>query len=278
MPCSANLGAPARIRLMGDSFVYASPGLVSRACRHSVTMLFSACDEPVEVGWRQGRVRAKAVLVAPLVSRTLQAARTPFVLFDLEPLHASFRHFALSPARASVQALTRPETLALHGLVLDFHAGRLAGPDLDAGLRSAVTTLAAAWFDPGPMDRRVAGMMGAIDCNPRITLEKMAEAHALSPTHASRLFSAEVGIPLRAYAMAAKVRAAARCMGSRVSLTEVAMAAGFADSAHFAKVWLKVYGAPPSRFFPAQRTEMDLRGLPDWSTWRAPRPTERPQP
>lgn len=261
-----------RIRLMGDSYAYACAGMVSRACRHSVTLLCAVGESPLELQSRHGTLRAGVLLVAPLVSRRIEAAGTPFVLVDLEPSHASFRRIARAAGAAGVQVLPPelPPVQALRELCGAFHAGRLQGPALDASMRAAVTTLADIWPDPGPLDPRVAWMMGAMDCTPCITLERLAQQLALSPTRASRLFSAQMGIPSRAYAMAAKVRAAARRMGSGCSLTEVALAAGFADSAHFAKVWLRCYGAPPSRFFQPQRVQLDADGLPDWARWRPP--------
>lgn len=267
MLCSTPLESPARIRLMGDSFLYASSGLVSRACRHAVSLLFSVGAEPMEVQWCEGSVRARAVLVRPLVNRWLRAARTPFVLLDLEPMHAGFRSFSLAQTGPGVQPLELPAVQALHELALQFHAGQWVGPELDAQLRAAVGRLAAAWFDPGPLDKRVAAMMRAIERNACTSLEALAQAQALSPTHASRLFSAQVGIPARAYALAAKVRVAAGYMGSGRRLTDVAMAAGFADSAHFAKVWLRSYGAPPSRYFALGRTAVDAQGSPQPARW-----------
>jgi AraC-like DNA-binding protein len=272
MPCSSDPVALPRIRLMGDSYAYASPGMTSRACRHAVTLLLAVTEAPVTVHWRKGALHGTALLVAPLVSRTLDAPGTPFVLVDLEPSHASFRRVALGCASTGVQVLQATHARALRLLAQDFHAGRLGGTALDTRLRSALTGLASAWPDPGPSDPRVVRMRKAMDDDPATSLGRLAKAMSMSPTRASRLFSAQMGIPARAYSMAAKVRAAARLMGSELSLTEVALAAGFADSAHFAKVWLRSYGAPPSRYFAARRTAMDVDGLPDWVGWRRPRP------
>lgn len=271
MPISPSAAVPARIRLMGDSYAFASPGLATRACRHAVTLLFAAGEAPAAVSWRHGTAQAPALLVAPLVDRRLDMAATPFVLVDVEPSHASFRRFARA-AGGGVQPLPpdRAELRALHALCRAFHAGALRGAEVDRALRPALQALAGTWPDPGPLDTRVAWMMSSMDSTPSVTLEQLARQLGLSPTRASRLFSSQMGIPARAYAMAAKVRAAARRMGSGCSLTEVALAAGFADSAHFAKVWLRCYGAPPSAYFQPRRVALDAEGLPDWARWRPP--------
>jgi AraC-like DNA-binding protein len=47
--------------------------------------------------------------------------------------------------------------------------------------------------------------------------------------------------------------------GSGRALTEIALASGFTDSAHLAKVWMRCYGASPSRHFGALRGADDSR-------------------
>lgn len=246
--------ASTRIRLMRHSFAYACPGLSSRACRHSVTLLLASGSAPLQVQWRQGTVTGHAVLVAPVVERTLCAADTPLVVLDLEPRHASFRRFSLGAAAQGVQCLPETRVRALVRVARDFHEGRLVGAELDARMQAAIAALAAHWPDPGTLDPRVDWMMRTLDRHPCTTLEQMAQVLAMSPSRASRLFSMHMGIHCRAYALAAKIHAAALQMGNGRRLTEVAADAGFADSAHFAKVWLRCYGAPPSVFLPAHRT------------------------
>lgn len=271
MLISPSAALSARIRLMRDSYAFASPGLGTRACRHAVTLLFAAGEAPAAVCWRHGTERAPALMVAPRVDRRLDMAATPFVLVDVEPRHASYRRFARA-ACGAVQPVPadRAELQNLHALCRAFHAGALRGTDVDRALRPALQALAETWPDPGPLDPRVDWMMSSMDRAPSVTLEQLARRLGLSPTRASRLFSSQMGIPARAYATAAKVHAAARCMGSGCSLTEVALAAGFADSAHFAKVWLRCYGAPPSAYFQPRRVALDAEGLSGWARWRPP--------
>ncbi len=41
-----------------------------------------------------------------------------------------------------------------------------------------------------------------------------------------------------------------------LSLTEIALAAGFTDSAHFSNAWLKSFGGSPTHFFCNERVEV----------------------
>lgn len=254
----------ARGRLHGDSFSYACPGLNSHACRHSVTLVQSLDASLLTVEAGPVKVQGRLVMIGPLVERTLRGDQVPLLLVDVEPTHPNFRALlgAVVVQRARVLDHLAFDDLRRTGLA--FLSGALGGRALDSAVRSAVGELAAKFEAPSSMDARVRWMMDQIQEDPSRSLCSLAEGLGLSVEHASRLFSSQLGLSLRVYTLSAKIRLAARYMGRGVSLTEVAQMAGFVDSAHFTKVWVKCYGAPPSTFFPASRTFMDDTALPGW--------------
>ena len=209
------------------------------------------------------------VIVAPQVRRHLLASGVPFLMVDLEPSHMRFRALANAAAAPGVMALGHGLAAELRTLGQDFRTHRLGGAEYDQALRQAVHRLAQAFPEPPALDERVRWMMQAIDANPSRSLGALASELSLSAEHACRLFSSQLGVSLRTYALSNKIRAAARCMGMGYSLTEVAQMAGFVDSAHFAKVWVRCYGRAPSAYFPAERTHMDSTALPAW-IWPPP--------
>ena len=276
MPPSSNVppiqGGPAhgasggaRARLQGDSFTYVCPGLESRACRHSVTLLHTLdASTSMEVETEHGITHGQLVMVAPLVPRVLRAGDVPFVMVDLEPSHPHYRRFRSAEPPAGALCLDHLQLTALRDIGNQFLRLSLTGRALDKAVREAVTQLALAFPQPPEMDERVRWMMNAIDQEPSRSLCDLAEELSLSIEHASRLFSGQVGVCLRTYSLSNKIRYAARYMGRGHSLTEVAQMAGFVDSAHFAKVWTRCYGRPPSAYFPAEKTRMDEANLPGW--------------
>ena len=258
-------GLPARARLQGDSFTYVCTGLESRACRHAVTLLHTLEGaRPLEVETEHGITRGQALMVAPLVPRVLRAAQVPFVMVDLEPSHPHYRRFLGAQPAAGALSLDHLQLNALRDIGQQFLHLRLTGRALDQAVREAVAQLAQAFPQPPELDERVRWMMNAIDQEPSRSLCDLAEELSLSIEHASRLFSSQVGVCLRTYSLSNKIRYAARYMGHGHSLTEVAQMAGFVDSAHFAKVWTRCYGRPPSAYFPAEKTRMDAANLPGW--------------
>lgn len=273
-----------RARLLGDGIIYSSPGLCTRACRHSATLIVAVGERALQVRSAGSVVEATLVAVRPQVERALLAEHAPFVLIDLEPNHPQYRAFAGLVAPGGVQALAVERHRDLLRLARGFAAGRLCGRALDDALADALPRVAATWPAVPPLDLRVRQMMTVVEENPACPLGTLARLVGLSPHRASQLFTQSLGLSLRHYRLSCKVRTAASYMGSGRSLTDIAQAAGFVDSAHFARFWTRAYGAPPSVFFPPGRTAMDAAAQPDWLEWhrqrrapgRLPVPTDPP--
>jgi AraC-like DNA-binding protein len=258
-------GTPvARGRLHGDAFSYACSGRESLACRHSVTLVAALAEGCPLVQSAGGSAQGRLLLVAPMVERQLWAAGVPVLLLDLEPTHPRYRCFLPVAGAQGVCSLDHLGFDELSRVGRDMLGGALAGPALDQAMRAAVRSLAQRFAQPPELDDRVRWMMTELQNDPARSLSVLSDQLGLSVEYASRLFSSQLGLPLRVYALSCKIRLAARFMGAETSLTEVAQMAGFADSAHFAKVWTRCYGAPPSNYFPPRRMHMDDQGLPGW--------------
>ncbi len=78
-------------------------------------------------------------------------------------------------------------------------------------------------------------------------LDQLARSVRLSRFRLSHLFSQEVGVSLRHFALWSRVQAGVRYHidhGGRLS--ETALAVGFADQAHFNRSFKRMFGVPPS--------------------------------
>jgi AraC-like DNA-binding protein len=68
-----------------------------------------------------------------------------------------------------------------------------------------------------------------------------------SPFHLSRIFTAEVGVPIHRYLVRLRLRLALELMSQRPrDLSWVALEAGFASHSHFTAAFRAEYGVPPS--------------------------------
>lgn len=272
--CQPYIGEGSRARLLGDGIIYASPGLDTWSVRHAATVVVAVSGRELAFHTARGGVQGRLLLVRPLVAKRLLAPDAPLVLIDLEPNHPLYRcfHGVHDPGQGEgICALDLDRHAELRYLALGFYQGRLSGQAVDDAVHHALACVAQALPAPPPLDDRVRQMMALLDDDPATPLAALARRVGVSPHRASNLFSRSLGLPLRRYVLSAKIRRAARFMGSGRRLTDVAQAAGFVDSAHFAKVWMQNYGAPPSAFFPAERTAMDEQALPDWGLWHLAR-------
>lgn len=86
-----------------------------------------------------------------------------------------------------------------------------------------------------------------------VSAEAVAEEISLSPSRFAHLFRAEVGLPVRRYLLWRRLRNAVRLLGAGDSITTVAHAAGFADSAHLTRTFRKMFGLAPSEIFQNSR-------------------------
>ncbi len=268
----ADMATRDRLRLHGDSFSYASRGMNSLACRTACTLLVALGVRTLGVETRSGRFEGRALLVAPMRQRRLRANDSALLLVDVEPIHPRFRSFLAATGDSDVLVLDDEAGRELQRLGQAFHSHAVEGPAYDRALRKAIHHLANRFSEPVPLDDRVIWMMRTIESRPHCGLGELAQSLGLSPGHVCRLFSASVGVPLRHYAVSAKIRAAARFLGEGHSLTDVALMAGFSDSAHFAKAWARSYGRAPSESFFSRQIERDPDALPDWARQPAVEP------
>ena len=148
-----------------------------------------------------------------------------------------------------MQAWPHEHFAAVLPALRDFAAGRirLAGADHLYGQVVALCTTRMP--ETKPVDPRVRQVMKLLRENRRRTVEELAESVCLSKDWLVHLFQREAGISLRKYEQTIKLHAAAAFVNRGVSMTEVAASAGFADSAHFSKMWKRHYGLPPNRMF-----------------------------
>lgn len=83
----------------------------------------------------------------------------------------------------------------------------------------------------------------------KITLEKLAEVAALSPTYLSRLFRKEVGITLSEYIMKKRLEAAENMLKySSYSCIEISAYLCFSSESHFIQVFKKHTGFTPKAY------------------------------
>lgn len=116
-----------------------------------------------------------------------------------------------------------------------------------------------AWLGTSAVVRRALGLIhdGALD---EASVERLAERLGVTARHLGRLFSQHVGASPLAVAQTRRLHFAKRLIDdTTLSMTEVALAAGFGSLRRFNDAFKRSYGRAPSSL----RRERSVRGAPD---------------
>lgn len=120
----------------------------------------------------------------------------------------------------------------------------------DAYLRHFDVQSLLRWrLPPGrPLDPRVARSLQALRAVPLTPLSRAGAAGGvhLSVSRFNHLFSQEMGVSFRSYRVWSQVRHAVAAWSVQARMTQVALDAAFADSAHFSRVFRQTFGMTPS--------------------------------
>ncbi|HET7794807.1 MAG TPA: AraC family transcriptional regulator [Rhizobacter sp.] len=245
--------------LLEDGYLFAGPWVVSETARFSAAIALTVAGDgdTFEYGAGGEAGRCEVLVTRPHARRRLGVRGVPIVAVGISPNHACYRLFRSIGGHGSLclpRALFSPLDAALRA-VYEHRCSLAEVQALFAQLVAAVATQL-----PTPVarenDPRIRRVLRMLHAEPAAGLDELAAASGLSYDRMSHLFAEEVGLPMRSYQLAQKVHLATQLVGSGLSLTEIALAAGFADSAHLSKVWLRAYGGSPTHFFSNERVRV----------------------
>ena len=115
-----------------------------------------------------------------------------------------------------------------------------AGPQRSGLVERVGTTVPAILDAVEAMEANVAGPL---------ELSRLAEVAGLSPRQLNRLFHDKLGRSVMRYYRELRLEKAQSLLrNSPLSLTEIALATGFASSAHFSRAYSARFGQPPSAY------------------------------
>lgn len=239
--------------IFNHGFLFVGNGLAYESMRITASILLSLSGEPFEVEVADGRHRGNAFLLRPGVWRCVAAPDVPVVSVGLCPTHDTFRAFSTCADPVDVWPLPRERFAGYDERFHIARAGQLSTGDAQDVGNQVIAHTRRLLPDPPPLDPRIQRVREVIDAAPNTSMKRMADEVDLSYHRLSHLFSQEMGITLRMYAISRKLDLAAMMAGQGMSLTQMAICSGFADSAHFCRTWMRSVGSPPSQLLSSQR-------------------------
>lgn len=153
-------------------------------------------------------------------------------------------------AMAVLPALIRPEQA--NKVFLD-HAWRALTAHLVRAYGSSNARSQVARGGLSPWQERRAKEMLLADLSGNVTLPDLARACRLSCSHFSQAFRQTVGCPPHQWLLSQKIeRSKELILNSDQSLSEIALATGFADQSHFTRVFSRLVHKSPAAWGRAQ--------------------------
>lgn len=216
----------------------------------------------VIISRRQALV-SRAVLIAPDVTRSIDATNAGFFSLSLDPAHPGCRHLrdgVLGRRRAlDLESQLTPRiagrVAAAIDAPLDCEATRVLADDL---LRHFFPTIAQA----PAVDPRVSAAAAFLRerLPTRVNMRQLAEHCHLSAGRLTHLFTDELGVSVRTYLRWVKLCKAAALFGSRPSVADAVAEIGFTDTAHLYRVFRGYFAVKPSLI--ADRTRVHVHTCP----------------
>lgn len=166
---------------------------------------------PLTVDVAGQRQTVQQLLIASQQPHAILAAPSPVLTVYAEPLRLSAAALAQAVSSTCAQSIART---------------------LQAQARAS------------PLDARVQRALDEVDVllSGKVSADAVAAAAHLSLSQLERLFTAQLGLPVRRLVLWRRLRLAIRLILLGSNLTQAAHAAGFADAAHFSRTMRSLFG------------------------------------
>lgn len=245
-----------QIYLWTDRMMFAGDGYQSRPHRHLAATMLVAVHPEHRVGVQIGPGPAQfysAVLIAPGQAFAVHAPKVPLLTFNIERDSAAFTLAMRALGGRIITAVDRTQMRWLQSAFEQIRCGSLSFADA-GGLFDELLDRAAYRLEAPPpstlTDPRLRDVIAhmRMECPRVLPVAALAKDVGLSSSRLMHLFSQQMGAPLRRFMLWLRLRRGISLIDSRGSVTEVAQAAGFYDSAHYTHVVNAMYGVRPSMF------------------------------
>jgi AraC-like DNA-binding protein len=253
-----------KLYFWGARTLFIGRALGLSAHRNAVAVLCAGLDAPFEIARdpkqpAAGYIACRSALIPANTLHHLRAGEGAMAFLYVDAQSNDYSRLAASVEFAHQRFGTK---LANEAHYLDTLAA------LRSGLpwRQAQTGLAAllGLRAPIPDDERITEALRDLREHPDRphALDQVARKARLSPSRFLHLFKAATGVPFRRYKIWVRMGSAVREMTAGRSLTDAALAAGFASSSHFSTAFREMFGLSPSQLAAAHLT-IATAGQPD---------------
>lgn len=237
-----------------DCFLYTSNDLSSTwTSRSSLSLLVSGTGKSFALTLQGGGAWCcSAALVAPHVSRSLEASDCALLSLDIDPSMPAWRSLVRAMGSAPVvplQARTFERLGEPMGAALRHRLGQAALRALSLDMVQAACQAMGTPPEAGALDARVVAMLERMHsdvAHGTVPLQALAQQSCLSPDRVTHLFREQTGLSIKRYLLWLKVRRALPHIHAGRPLAECALLGGFTDAAHMSRTYRQLFDVAPS--------------------------------
>lgn len=265
---TSTLPATASLFLWPGQALYIGIGQDSTVHHHYALQVGLSVDQPLHIrATPQDSFTAVAgCIVAPNASHQILSAQSQSLFVWSEIKHRLPPRLD-SSATSGITLLTQAELQSVMPLIERAFAQSLTCTTAMVLMTNLLQTLGLADPVRSPIDLRIAASMQHIRQADEALLARPVQSLAhqvhMSASRFRHLFKQHVGISVQRYVLWQRILSALRLSTLEPSLTGAAHAAGFADSAHFARVFRATFGLTPSAVLKDSQSVQVIPCLPD---------------
>lgn len=239
----------ASLSILSDRIIYTSPDFVAKATSRPVMVLAVCTRDALRLATAQERHTGRILLVAPNVSRSVEARNAGLYSIQLELTNAFSQHL-LKHVLKGRQIVDLSELA--DDLVIRTAEAALGQPQDCEQMRAGSEQILRALFPLAArsqaIDARVDAVASWLSTHVPVRTNplQLARYCGLSESRLAHLFASATGSSIREYLLWVKMRKAAELFCAGSTLTEIAHATGFADLAHLSRTFKRYFGLTPS--------------------------------
>jgi AraC-like DNA-binding protein len=211
--------------------------------RPGVTLLVSSVNAPLELEIEGQPVRSAGFVLAPELRRRFKQPQ-PHISITIEPGHVSYSRLLAWARLSPLKYQQLDEAAGVSGFT------SLANQfDLQSRIDYLLDIHHQPISTPNPKLDYLLTLLdqAGTEATAEVIWQLFRRRYPSTQAHCSHWLQGCIGIPLRKLLLWRKMRRALDMLSDAKPLTEVAHAAGFADSAHLSRICLRTFGLNPSQ-------------------------------
>lgn len=238
----------AKLILWPDMAIYVGPSFATDRHSHFYAQLCIGISGPLNLTGRDSISRAYEIAYVPSgISHQTESSADSFALILIDPV----RHAPVLWSEADIPR--EHPAIEVASRWLPEHRDALRN-EIVNGTEEIRPTLLRILREQRSgnraevTDTRIRATLRRLEENPEhLSLSELAAEAGLSPGRFRHLFRDETGITFSGYRLWQKTRRTMLVIGSHADLGSAALRGGFADQAHFNRIFRRSFGLTPSR-------------------------------